>query len=117
MSTTIRVQESHSRNPHDWKTVKLPGGRTAFVADGKGVFFRMGVLLNFLVENSRSGSEAMSTFLQTQGKGYRQTDVSQPIKQMLKAKIIRSHGKGRGTTYSVTNNGMRIWLAVKVEWV
>lgn len=115
--TTLKVQAAHSRNTNDWKVAKLEGGRTAFIANEQGVKFRIGILMTYLAENGASTAEDMGTYLQTVHKSYRNSDVSQPMRQMIKAHMVTKSGKGRSTTYKLTSNAKRIFAAAKWVWV
>ena len=115
--TTIRVQSSHSRNTNDWKVTKLKGGRTAFIANEQGVKFRIGLLMTYLADQGASTAEEMGEYLQTVHKSYTTNEVSQPMKQMIKAHMVSTSGRGRATVYKLTSNAKRIFAAAKWVWV
>jgi DNA-binding transcriptional regulator PaaX len=117
MSTTIRVQASHSRNSNDWKVVKTATGRNAFVANEKGVPLRIGLLVEFLATHHKSTVAEMAAMLQGVHPSYSESDVSQPMRQMRKHGIVQMSGRGKDAVYSLTTNGRRIWNHAKLQWV
>lgn len=115
MATSIRLQRSHSRNSFDTKMVKTATGRNSFVANKKGVAFRIGLLVEMMVGSSVTVSD-MTEGLQEVHRSYNENDVSQPLKQMIRYGIAQQHGSGRDATYSLTSNGKRIWTNAKLTW-
>lgn len=115
MATSIRLQRSHSRNSFDTKMVKTADGRNAFLANKKGVAFRIGLLVEMMEGSSISVAD-MAEGLKEVHSSYNQNDVSQPLKQMVRYGIAQRHGEGRDATYSLTSNGKRIWNAAKLNW-
>ncbi len=114
---TMKFQHSHSRNVNDWTVTKLDGGRTAFIANEEGVNFRIGLLMSYLGDNGASTTEDMGAYLQTVHKSYRNSDVSQPMKQMFQAGMVSKSGTGRNTTYKLTSNAKRIYTAARKVWI
>jgi predicted MarR family transcription regulator len=117
MSAIIRVQESHSRNSHDWKMVRTATGRHAFMANEKGVALRIGLLVEFLASNHQSSVADMTAMLQGVHRSYNENDVSQPMRQMRKHGIVQVIGRGKEARYSLTTNGRRIWEHATLKWV
>lgn len=117
MAQTFTFQGKYSRNSHDWTMKKGADGRFTFSANEKGVAARIGYLVEYLYEYPRSNVQEMTEYLQTIHRSYSSTDVSQPIRRMVEAGIVRVNGTGRDATYSLTNNGRRIWTASKKEFV
>lgn len=116
MATTITLQGFHSRNCHDWTYIKTATGRHCFQANERAVCRRIGYLVDYLYEYPNSNIREMAAHLQTIGRSYTENDVSQPIRQMIKHKIVKRIGTGRYSTYKLTPRGRQIWNAANKEW-
>lgn len=117
-SAVVNCQARHSRNTHDWTIETDKSGRVAFVADGEGVWKRMAMLVKFLGENGTSSKSEMGDYLSDIDPSYRDSDVSQPIKQLIKINAVkRVGGFGKDSTYDLTPGGSAIYKSAKVRWV
>ena len=105
--TNLYLQGRHSRNTNDWSVRVEGSGRYAFESDGMGVLLRIGILTDYL-EGNPKGVEAMGEYLNEIDSSYNKNDVGQPIKQMIKLKMVTTSGKGRGTVYTLTSNAKSI---------
>ena len=116
---TITCQISHTRNSYDTTYQRDARGRLCLLSNKKGVAFRIGVIVTFLAHNPSSGVEDITEHLRSFDRSYASGDVSQPVKQMLKAGIVKRNGKFRNTTYQLTPQGKRIWERVRkdIRWV
>ena len=115
---SITCQLSHSRNSYDTSCQRDARGRWCLLSNKKDVPFRIGIIMTFLANHPGSGAEAIEEHLLTFHRSYNSNDVSQPINQMFKAGIVKSNGRGRGTTYQLLPQGKRIWEQMRknIRW-
>jgi hypothetical protein len=109
---TLFFQATHSRNTHDWNVDYASNGRVVLSAKHKGVKYRIGILVTFLANHPGSNREDMTRHLQTFDQSYQEADCRQPLRQMFRAGIVTSNGKGVNASYSLTPKGKAIWQNV-----
>jgi hypothetical protein len=108
---TLWFSPAHSRNSHDF-AYELIGGRHTLLANRRGVKLRIGLMI--------TGAKKHKEGLTRQGFAeylnanfgvscYTVNDMAQPLKRMVSLGIMKPHGSGRGTYYTLTNKGETIW--------
>lgn len=118
MARIIKVQESHSRNGHDWTLERSSDGRLTLAANGRGLKYRIGMVFAHLARNHgklRAGQ--ILSYLQKLHRSYQETDLSQVRRQLVKAGAIECRGRGKDSVWCITSSGRAIMQAANYEWV
>ncbi len=105
-------QGSHSRNTKDWELVDY-AGRQGFRSKGEGMLGRFRRIVGFLNgSGGLSRSELLEKLLMVD-ESYREIDVTYALQRMQAAGIVSLRGMGRGSVWSLTNNGSQMIKRIK----
>lgn len=118
MAHVFRVQDSHSRNTHDWSVETDSTGRAAFASNGRGLKYRIGMVFAHLARNGgkmRAGE--ILTYLQKLHRSYQLADLSQVRAQLSKAGAITCRGRGKESLWCITAAGRNIMRGASYEWI
>ena len=118
MARVIKVQESHSRNSHDFSLERNSDGRLTLAANGRGLKYRIGMVFAHLARNGgRMRAGAILTYLQKLHRSYQLADLSQVRSQLIKAGAIQCQGRGKDSLWCITPAGRNIIKGATFEWV
>lgn len=118
MAHIMKVQEQHSRNSHDFTLERSSTGRLCLAANGRGLKYRIGMVFAHLARNGgRMSAGDLVSYLQKLDRSYDMNDLSQVRKQLSKAGVIVSRGRGKDALWTITSAGRNIMRGVDFEWV
>jgi hypothetical protein len=118
MARIIKVQQSHSRNSHDFSLERDNTGRLCLSANGRGLKYRIGMVFAHLARNhGKLRAKEILSYLQKLDRSYQETDLSQVRNQLVKVGAIEFRGRGPESVWSITPAGRAIMQAAHFEWV
>lgn len=110
------TSDSHSRNANDWSVTTDENGRHALVTKGRGVRYRIGLVVTALARGSARRCELLAV-LQKKDPSYQDADLQQVFSQMKKHGIARVRGMYSDAIWTLTPKGKAIWNSIPKRWV